>query len=418
MRQRIRSLKQQRAGLIDQMRAILNDPKGDNGTLDADQQAKHDDLDAEVSRLETQINQLERQLERDESLDDVEDSDRGGRSGHRADPGGGDDPDPEAQAAERREAYNRAFFDGFCRVGPARTGNRLGEDIRNALETGVDSEGGYLVPEEWAASLIQSLEDINVIRRYASSIRTASQRNIPVVTGEGDFTWIDEEGAYGEDDPAFGEVQLLAHKCGGIIKVSEELLQDNVFNLAGYLNTNAARRFGRIEENAFLNGDGVGKPLGLFQTVSVAGVNLVGQTGASQTTITFDELIDTFHQLKRQYRSRATWLTNDSMVKNIRKLKDTDGQYLWQPSVQAGEPDRVLSRPIETSDSAPAIAANTKTILFGDFSYYQIGDRLGITAQRLSEKYADTGQVGFRFNRRLDAKLTLAEAMTFFQQAV
>lgn len=141
----------------------------------------------------------------------------------------------------------------------------------------------------------------------------------------------------------------------------------------------------------------------------------MGVTSTSTTAITLDEVMDLFYSLKSPYRKKAVFVMNDSTVKAIRKLKDSTGQYLWQPSVTAGEPDRILNRPVKTSAYVPAITTGNKVIAFGDFNYYWIADRQGRSFQRLNELYAATGQVGFKATQRVDGKLILPEAIKVLQ---
>ena len=141
-----------------------------------------------------------------------------------------------------------------------------------------------------------------------------------------------------------------------------------------------------------------------------------GITAASATAVTADELIDLYYSLKSPYRRNAVWTLNDSTVKAIRKLKDGNGQYLWQPGITAGAPDMILGRPVRTSAYMPAIAAGAKTIAFGDFSYYWIADRQGRSFKRLNELFAATGQVGFLASQRVDGKLVLPEAVKVLAQ--
>ena len=147
---------------------------------------------------------------------------------------------------------------------------------------------------------------------------------------------------------------------------------------------------------------------------STGGAEL-GVTAASATAITVDEIMDLFYSLKSPYRKNAVFVMNDSTVKAIRKLKDGNGQYLWQPSITAGQPDTILNRPVKTSAYVPTIAAGAKTIAFGDFSYYWVADRQGRSFQRLNELYAATGQVGFKATQRVDGKLILHEAIKVLQ---
>ena len=286
--------------------------------------------------------------------------------------------------------------------------------VVNALEEGTDSEGGYLVPDEYERTLVEALEEENVFRQLANVIRTSSgDRKIPVVATKGTASWIDEEGAYTESDDSFGQVSIGAYKVGTMIKVSEELLNDSVFDLESYIAKEFARRIGAKEEEAFFTGDGSGKPLGVL---AATGGAETGVTSASSTAITADELMDLFYSLKSPYRKKAVWVLNDSTIKAVRKLKDSTGQYLWQPSLMAGTPDTLLGRPVKTSAYMPVIAAGAKTIAFGDFSYYWIADRQGRSFKRLNELYAANGQVGFLGSQRVDGKLVLSEAVKVLAQ--
>ena len=177
--------------------------------------------------------------------------------------------------------------------------------VVNALQIGTDSEGGYLVPDEYERTLVEALEEENVFRQLAKVIQTSSgDRKIPVVATKGTASWIDEEGAYTESDDSFGQVSIGAYKLGTMIKVSEELLNDSVFDLESYISREFARRIGAKEEEAFFTGDGSGKPLGILAS---SGGAETGITAASATAITADELIDLFYSLKSPYRRNAVW---------------------------------------------------------------------------------------------------------------
>lgn len=315
-------------------------------------------------------------------------------------------PEGESRTGRASEEYRGAFWHAF------RNGrNALDAHEVRALQVGTSTEGGFLVPTEFERRLIQALENQNIMRGLATVIGTSSDRDIPVVTSHGSASWLAEEGAYSESDDAFGQKTIYAHKVGTLIKVSEELLQDSAFDLDGYVATEFARRIGAAEETAFVAGNGVGKPTGVSVDAEV------GVTAAAAAAVTSDELLDLFHSLGRPYRGRATWLMADATAKAIRKLKDTQNQYIWQPGLQAGQPDRLLARPVAISDDVPSMATGNKSILFGDYSYYWIGDRQGTVFQRLSELYAANGQVGFRTYRRVDGKLTLASAIKALKQA-
>ena len=283
----------------------------------------------------------------------------------------------------------------------------------NALKIGSDADGGYLAPDEFERTLVQGLEEQNIFRQLAHVIQTSSgDRKIPVVATKGTASWIDEEGAYPESDDTFGLVSIGAFKLATTIRVSEELLNDSVFNIESYIATEFARRIGNKEEEAFFMGDGVGKPTGIF--AATGGAEL-GVTTASATALTADEIMDLYYSLKSPYRKKAVFLMNDSTVKALRKLKDANGQYLWQPSLTAGTPDTVLNRPIHTSAYVPALASGAKAVAFGDLSYYWVADRQSRSFKRLNELYATTGQVGYLASQRVDGKLILPEAVKTLQ---
>lgn len=303
------------------------------------------------------------------------------------------------------DEYKRAFWNAMR--------NKNSFEIQNSLKIGTDSEGGYLAPDEFEKTLVEGLLEENIFRQLAKVITTSSgDRKIPVVASKGIASWVDEEGAIPESDDAFSQVSIGAYKLATMIKVSEELLNDSVFNLESYIAKEFARRIGSKEEEAFFIGDGIGKPTGIFNET---GGGELGITAASQTAITVDEIMDLFYSLKSPYRKKAVFTMNDATVKLIRKLKDGNGQYLWQPSVTAGEPDTILNRPVKTSVYVPTAKAGAKPIAFGDFSYYWVADRQGRSFQRLNELFAATGQVGFKATQRVDGKLILPEAIKVLQ---
>ena len=268
------------------------------------------------------------------------------------------------------------------------------------------------MPDEFERTLVEALEEENLMRQLAKVITTSSgDKKIPVVASKGTASWVDEEGPIPDSDDSFGQVSIGAYKLATMIKVSEELLNDSIFNLESYIAKEFARRIGAKEEEAFLVGDGEGKPTGIFDDTNGGEIGIT----TAGVTIKMDDIFDLFYSLKSPYRKRAVFIMNDATVKEIRKLKDGQGQYLWQPSVTAGEPDTILNRPVKTSAYAPTIEAGAKVIAFGDFGYYWIADRQGRAFQRLNELYAATGHVGFKATQRVDGKLILKEAVKILQ---
>ena len=394
----ILELREKRAKAWEAAKAFLDSHRNDKGVLSAEDDAAYTRMEQEITDLGKEISRMERREALDAQLNLPVNQPLTGK------PLNGRET---AKTGRATDEYRQNFWNMMRSKTPMPT-------VMNALQIGTDSEGGYLVPDEYEHTLVEALEAENVFRQLAKVIRTSSgDRKIPVVATKGTASWIDEEGAYLESDDSFGQVSIGAYKVGTMIKVSEELLNDSVFDLEAYISREFARRIGAKEEEAFFTGDGSGKPLGVL---AATGGAETGVTTASATAITADELIDLFYSLKAPYRRNAVWVLNDSTIKAIRKLKDNQGQYLWQPSLTAGAPDLLLGKPVRTSAYMPAIAADAKTIAFGDFSYYWIADRQGRSFKRLNELYAATGQVGFLASQRVDGKLVLPEAIKVLAQ--
>ena len=390
----ILELREKRAKAWEAAKAFLDLKKTPDGMLTAEDAAAYDKMEAEIIALKQQIDREERAREYEQELASPTSQPLTGNPGVPA----------QTQSGRASDAYKAAFWDAI-----------RGRKAANALQVGTDSEGGYLVPDEFDRQLVEALEEQNIFRQLARIIQTASgDHKIPVVATKGTASWVDEEGQIPESDNSFSQVTLSAYKLATLIKVSQELLNDSIFPLESYIANEFARRIGAKEEEAFFVGDGTKKPTGVL---AATGGAQVGKTTAAATAITLDEILDLYYSLRSPYRAKAVFITNDTTVKAIRKLKDNNGQYLWQPAITASTPDTILGRPIYTSAYVPAIAAGAKTVAFGDFSYYWIADRQGRTFQRLNELYATTGQVGFIATERVDGKLILPEAVQVLQQA-
>jgi HK97 family phage major capsid protein len=395
---KILELREKRAKAWEAAKAFLDTKHGTDGMVSAEDTATYDKMEADVVALGKEIERLEKQEALDRELSKPLNTPLTAKPAV---------PGADTKTGRASDEYKKAFWNVMRSKNPH-------YDIRSALEVGDDSEGGYLVPDEFERTFVQSLEEENIFRKLAKIIQTSSgDRKIPVVTTHGTASWLDEEELYPDTDEVFGQTSIGAYKLGTFIKVSDELLNDSVFDLPSYISTEFARRIGSKEEEAFFVGDGSGKPTGIF---AATGGAQLGVTTAGATAITVDEVIDLFYSLKSPYRKKAVFVMNDSTVKAIRKLKDGQGQYLWQPSLTAGTPDTILNRPVYTSAYVPTIEAGAKAIAFGDFKYYWIADRQGRSFKRLNELFATTGQVGFMATQRVDGKLILPEAIKVLQQ--
>ncbi len=391
-------LRKPRTRTWEQAKAFLDSHRDEKGILSAEDTETYE-------RMEKEIVDLGKEIDRQERLNALERE----LNAPTAEPLTSKPDGAKAQTKTGRasEEYKQNFWNAMRSKFPNAA-------IVNALQVGTDTEGGFLVPDEFEHTLIQALDEENVFRRIATVIHTNSgDRKIPVVASKGSAAWVDEEGTYGESDDSFGQITLGAYKLGTLIKVSEELLNDSAFDLESYIAAEFGRRLGTKEEEAFFTGDGSGKPTGIL--AATGGAEL-GKTTAAAAAITADEVIDLYYSLRVPYRKKATWLMNDTTVSALRKLKDNQGQYLWEPSLVAGTPNKILGCEVITSPFMPTIAAGAKSIAFGDFSYFWIADRQGRTFKRLNELFSTTGQIGFLGNQRVDGKLILPEAIKVLQQ--
>ncbi len=279
--------------------------------------------------------------------------------------------------------------------------------ISNIMQEQVDADGGYLVPTEMDQRLIQALNGKNVMRQLATVITTESDHEINVANTKLTSSWVGEAQSISFSSKTFSQVLLKAFKLVSACKITEELLQDSAFDLESRLVDDFSDAIANAEEDAFINGDGTGKPRGLLDATTGATIADTLATAA----ITADDIIDLVYSLERQYRKNAVFIMNDKTVAEIRKLKDQNGAFLWQPALIAGEPDRLLGYPLYTSQYAPELASGNTFMAFGDMKYYNIGDRGSRTFQKLSELYAETGMFGMICKERVDGVLTLRAAV-------
>lgn len=384
-------LQQKRGKLAAQMRTLVDSVDTAKG-MTKEQEAQWNTMDDDLNALDKQIAQLEK-------MEAIE-----GRLGEVPTPAQRPEPTGNTPVNPLASSEYMGNFEQYVRAG-------LSTDVQAVLTVGTDTDGGYTVPDTWAQQLLEALTDTVVMRGLCTVISTSNTTNLPLVSDHGSAGWLDEGAAYPESDIKFGAGVLEAWKLGRIMKVSEELLQDSQINLESEISRIFALTFGTAEEAAFISGDGNKKPTGVLETAAV------GKTAASANAFTYDEIIDLIYSVRAVYRTAASFLMADASTGMMRKLKSTDGIPLWQPSLQAGQPDSFLGYRVDTSPSMPVVGTGNKSIAFGDFKQYRIADRGGIVMQRLNEKYADTGHVGFRMRKRTDGKLLVAEAIKTLQQA-
>ena len=379
----ITEMLEKRARLWESTKKFLEDHTDKDGKMAAADAETYEKMEANIAEMGKTIARLEKQAEMDMKLAMPASKPLVGNPGM---------PEKKGTASDE---YRKAMFRAI------RTKFR---DVSNVLQEGIDESGGYLVPDEYDNRLVKALEEENVLRGLATTIRTSGERKINIAATAPAALWVEEGGELTFGEATFDQKLLDAHKLHVAIKITEELLADNAFRLEDHILTQFGKAIANAEEDAFLNGDGEGKPTGVFKDAQV-GVTI------DTVDIVADDVIDLIYKLKRPYRKNAVFITNDSTLAVLRKLKDENGNYLWQPSLQEKEPDRILGYGIRTSQFAPRLAAGNVALAFGDFSYYNIGDRGQRTLQVLKELYAGNGMVGYVMKERVDGLLVLPEAV-------
>ena len=385
----IMELREKRNKAWEAAKAFVETKRDKDGLLSAEDAAAYSEMEQKIKDYGAEIERMEQMEAMDAQLSKPTSSPLTGKPMN-----GADKPKTGRASDEYKAAMLNALRTNF-------------RQISNVLSEGIDANGGYLVPEEYDSRLIDALKEENVVRKIAHSLPTSGEHKINIAATKPAAAWIEEGGALSFGEATFDQIILDAHKLHVAIKVTEELLYDSAFPLEQYILDAFTKALANAEEDAFINGTGTGQPLGIL---AATGGAQVGKTLES-TDVTADDVIDLIYSLKRPYRKNAVFLTNDKCVAALRKLKDENGQFLWQPSLQAGEPDTCLGYKIYTSPFFPEPGPNKAVLAFGDFSYYNIGDRGPRSFAELKELFAGNGMVGFVAKERVDGKLVLPEAI-------
>jgi HK97 family phage major capsid protein len=416
-----KELREQRAKIAEEIKRLADLENDDEYEWTAEDQENWEKANADYDAFGPQIESAERQeraasLVEDELPKTLQLENRTGRE-----PVGGATPSEEDRAVAL-QAWCKAQYDvdltdaeheaaERCNIRPQSRDLviTLPSDYREvrekrALSVGTATAGGHTVPEGFVNNLEVALLEFGGMRRVAEVIRTDSGNDLPWPTTNdtgNSGALLAENTQVGEQDVAFGQMVLQAFKyTSKLVRVSTELLQDSAFNVGQILGSALGERIGRIHNTDFTTGDGSSKPKGIVAAATV------GKTAASATALTADEIIDLEHSVDPAYRVGAGFMLHDSIIKAIRKLKDSDGQYLWQTGLQAGQPDILLRYPVTVNqDMASAMAIDAKTVLFGQLSKYKIRDVREIRLRRLVERYADFDQDGFVAFMRSDGDL-------------
>ena len=379
----INELREKRNIAWNAAKAFLDSHHTEKGTLTAEDDATYTRMEQDIADLGKEIARLERQEALDAELSKPVNTPLTSKPSTVT--------QPDMKAGRASDAYKAGMLTAL---------RSNFKQISNVLQEGVDADGGYLVPDEYDQRLVDVLTEENIMRKLSHKITTSGEHKINIAATKPAAAWIEEGGALSFGDATFDQILLDAHKLHVAIKVTEELLYDNAFNLESYIIDMFGKALANAEEDAFLNGSGAGQPLGLFATTGG------GTAAISTASLTADDVIKLVYALKRPYRKNAKFIMNDQTIASIRQLKDNNGAYMWQPSLVAGEPDKLLGYDVYTSSFCPA-----GKIAFGDYSYYNIGDRGTRSFKQLTELFAGNGMIGYVAKERVDGKLILPEVV-------
>lgn len=388
----VKKVLERRASLVKQMRDVAERAVEEARDMSAEEDAQFTAMNAEVDALQKRADAM---LEGEQRAKDTEEAfaKLSGKPQTR-----------QTGPTDEHSAEFRAFATGA--PGAARYFEVQPDvQVRDLLK-GTASAGGNTVPTSFYGRLVEHMiETAAILRAGATVLNTSGGENlqIPKTTAHSSATLTAEAAALTESDPAFGLTTLGAYKYGLMIQAARELVQDSGVDLEGYL----ARQAGRALGNGFgahaITGTGTAQPWGVV-TRSTLGVT--GGTGVSGA-FTGDNLIDLFYSVIEAYRnsSGCAWLMKDVTVGAARKLKGTDGQYLWQPGLQAGAPDLLLGKPVVTDPNVAAVAVNGKSVIFGDIGQYFVRLAGGIRFERSDDFAFNTDLVSFRAILRADGDL-------------
>lgn len=415
-----KELRAQRAKLWEQAKEIHAREVAEKRTLTAEEREQWDKLDADIVDLTDRIERTEKVEEREREM-----------VANLTPTPGADDATSADEARDQVEEYRKAF-DNFMRFGIAemkpeqravlQTGAQTISD-REARDLGVATGGvgGYLVPQAFYDRIIRAQKLVGGVRLAAFTFKTDSGATMPVPQ-DNDTSNVGELLAENTSatilDTTLGSKNLSAYMYSSkIVKVGLALIQDSAFDIDAWLGKKLGIRLGRIQNQHFTTGTGTGQPQGVVTGATSGKVGLTGQT----TSIIYDDLVDLEHSVDPAYRygSQLTgdfaddmdgmpttrWMFADSTLKALKKIKDSQLRPLWLPGLAVKEPDTILGYPYVINQDMAAMAANAKSVLFGDFSNYFIREVTGVTILRLTERYADFLQVGFLAFQRVDGAL-------------
>lgn len=420
MSQMVQKLRERRSQVWEQMKAIADRSTEENRNLTAEEQGQWDVMNEELDKLDQRIKAALDTEQRAKDADDAFERLNGNSSGA-GQRGGGSGSGEQQRRGEQQQGGGgdraselRSFLRGergrFYDVNPE------GPVDYRTLVKGTATAGGNTVPTGFYDRLIAHLIEVSAIMQAGATILNTNSGEViqvPKTTAHSSAAIVTEGNAIGASDPAFGQVPLGAYKYGTLIQVSRELLDDTGVDLEGYLAMQAGRALGNAFGAHAISGTGTSQPRGILTDATLGVTGQSGVTGA----FSGDNIIDLFYSVIAPYRASASckWIMKDATVGAARKLKDTTGQYIWQPSLQAGAPDMLLGKPVLTDPNVPATALSAKSVLFGDYSQFFVRFAGGVRFERSDDYAFNTDLVTFRALLRADCSLVdLTGAVKYF----
>ena len=384
--------------LVFEASKFLDEHTAADGTLSAKDAAEYERMERQIQNVKDNIDRHER-LQRSASYG-------GGQSTRPilvqpgANPFSGDYSIRQSGGIIGDE-YHRNFIQAF---------RENFKDARNYLREGELSDGGWLCPTSFNDEIVTKLQEENVLRQISKVITTESTHRVPFVATQPSANWVGEGDEIEISSASFSTVTLEAHKLATCLLVTSELIQDSFYDLENFLTDELGRAFARAEEESFLNGDGTNnQPLGLLPTLAQSASSILQTTGAE---ISADDLITLTYSVDRPYRRSAKFLMSDSTLAHVRRIKDADQRYIWEPNYAGEEPPKILGYPVYTSNYLPPATSGNTCVLFGDFSFVTIAERGSRQVRPLREKFALSDKVAFLAIERVDCALTDRHALS------
>ncbi|AGP51597.1 phage major capsid protein [Streptomyces rapamycinicus] len=383
----IKRLQERRANIWEQAKALLDAAEGEKRDLTAEEETQYQALNADLDSIDGRVKDMAEAEQRAKDADAAF-AQLLAKT-----------PEPQ-QRGRAEDSELRRFARGEIRSIDIRPEGKV--NFRDLVK-GTATAGGNTVPTTFYGQLVAHLIEVSgVLMANPTVLNTASGESIevPITTAHSTAAITSEGGAITESDPAFGKRTLGAYKYGVLIQASSELLTDTGVDLEGYLSMQAGRALGNAVGAHLVTGDGSSKPTGVVTSASTGKTGGTGVAGA----FTADDLIDLFYSVISPYRNSPScgWLMRDATMGAARKLKDQQGQYLWQPSIQLGVPDTLLGKPVYTDPNVAAVATSAKSVVFGDFAAYFVRMAGGVRFERSDDFAFNTDLTTFRAIIRAD----------------